>query len=343
MRPNKDILESRIPATRPMIACISIKIIHLFFITFLQFKSLCKDAKYSRIFVEIFRKMNTRRGNKNHNNNKKASFSKQRSSERNQKQEGESSSNKSFKKSAPKVSKQIDDGTIRLNKYIANSGVCSRRDADLYIQSGNVTVNGEVVVEMGYKVKPNDKVVFDGALLNPEKKVYVLLNKPKGFSTADDDRVSNAYELVKNASTAVLKPVGRMDKTTVGLLLFTNDNDLIQKFTNAAQHSSKLYHVSLDKNLKFEDLEKIQKGVYVNDHKVWVEEISYVEKQAKSEVGISVKTSNVKVVRAVFEGLGYNVIKLDRVVFAGLTKWGIARGQWRFLNEQEVINLKNIK
>lgn len=342
MRPIMDISENSIAVIRLTIAWISIKINHLFFIRLLQFKSLRKDAKYSRIFVEIFIKMNTRRGNKNQN--KKTSFSTQRSSDRNQKQEGMSGTSKSFKKSAPKVSKQSNiDGTIRLNKYIANSGVCSRRDADLYIQSGNVTVNGKVVVEMGFKVKPNDKVVFDGVLLNPEKKVYVLLNKPKGFSTSDDDRVSNAYELVKNASTSVLKPVGRMDKTTVGLLLFTNDNDLIQKFTNAAQHSLKLYHVSLDKNLKFEDLEKIQKGIYVNDHKVWVEDISYVEKQPKSEVGISVKTSNIKVIRAVFEQLGYNVIKLDRVMYAGLTKWGIARGQWRFLNEQEVINLKNIK
>ena len=134
-----------------------------------------------------------------------------------------------------------------------------------------------------------------------------------------------------------------MDKTTVGLILYTNDNDMIQKFTNAAQHSSKLYQVSLDKNLKFEDLEKIQTGVHINEHKVWVEEISYVDKQPKSEVGIKLKTSNVKVVRAVFEKLGYNVIKLDRVMFAGLTKWGIARGQWRFLTDQEVINLKNIK
>ena len=208
----------------------------------------------------------------------------------------------------------LKDDSMRLNKYIANSGVCSRRDADLYIQSGNVTVNGEVVIEMGYKVKPKDKVVFDGVLLNPEKKVYVLLNKPKGFAASEDEELSNAYELVRNASTSQLKPVGRMDKTTVGLILYTNDNDIIQKFTNAAQHSSKLYQVSLDKNLKFEDLEKIQTGVYINEHKVWVEEISYVDSQPKSEVGIKVKTSNVKVVRAVFEKLGYNVIKLDRVI-----------------------------
>lgn len=300
--------------------------------------------------------MNTRGGNNGNRNNRKPSFSKGESYDKN-KQDGKSSAskyNKPFKKDDKPFKKwdkpaktekpaAVKDDTIRLNKYISNSGVCSRRDADLYIQSGNVTVNGEVVTEMGYKVKPNDKVVFDGALLNPEKKVYVLLNKPKGFSTADDENVSSAYDLVRNASTSVLKPVGRMDKSTIGLLLFTNDNEMIQKFTNAAQHSSKLYQVSLDKNLKYEDLEKIQTGVYINEHKVWVEEVSYVENQPKSEVGIKVKTSNVKVVRAVFEKLGYNVIKLDRVMFAELTKWGIARGQWRFLTEQEVINLKNLK
>lgn len=300
--------------------------------------------------------MNTRGGNNGNRNNRKPSFSKGGPYDKN-KQDGKSSAskyNKPFKKDDKPFKKwdkpaktekpaAVKDDTIRLNKYISNSGVCSRRDADLYIQSGNVTVNGEVVTEMGYKVKPNDKVVFDGVLLNPEKKVYVLLNKPKGFSTADDENVSSAYDLVRNASTSVLKPVGRMDKSTIGLLLFTNDNEMIQKFTNAAQHSSKLYQVSLDKNLKYEDLEKIQTGVYINEHKVWVEEVSYVENQPKSEVGIKVKTSNVKVVRAVFEKLGYNVIKLDRVMFAGLTKWGIARGQWRFLTEQEVINLKNLK
>ncbi|RRJ91615.1 rRNA pseudouridine synthase [Paenimyroides tangerinum] len=239
------------------------------------------------------------------------------------------------------VLKKVSDD-IRLNKYIANSGVCSRRDADLYIQSGNVTVNGQVVTEMGHQVKPTDKVVFDGITLNPEKKVYVLLNKPKGFSTSEDDNVSSAYDLVRNASKYLLKPIGRMDKNTIGLLLYTNDNEMIQKFTNDAQRSSKLYQVSLDKNLKFEDLEKIQKGVYIKEHKVWVEDVNYVENEPKSEVGIKLKSSNVKIVRAVFESLGYNVLKQDRVMFAGLTKWGVTRGQYRFLTEQEVINLKNI-
>lgn len=305
--------------------------------------------------------MNKQGGNSGNRNNKKSSFTKKGSSDKskpNEKSVSGSNFKKTFKKddkpfkkwtndkpasstsSKPAVLKNDD---IRLNKYVANSGVCSRRDADLYIQSGNVTVNGEAITEMGYKVKPGDKVVFDGVLLNPEKKVYVLLNKPKGFSTSDDENVSSAYDLVRNASTSILRPVGRMDKSTVGLLLFTNDNEMIQKFTNTAQHSSKLYQVSLDKNLKFEDLEKVQTGVYINEHKVWVEEISYVENQPKSEIGIKLKSSNVKMVRMVFEKLNYNVIKLDRVMFAGLTKWGVTRGNWRFLTEQEVINLKNLK
>lgn len=299
--------------------------------------------------------MNTRGGNNGNRNNKKTSFSKSGSNDNKKSnfKADASKQGKPFKKDHKPFKKwdkrektdktDLKDDTIRLNKYISNSGVCSRRDADLYIQSGNVTVNGEVVTEMGYKVKPNDKVVFDGALLNPEKKVYVLLNKPKGFGASEDEELSNAYDLIRNASTSYLKPVGRMDKTTVGLILYTNDNDIIQKFTNAAQHSSKLYQVSLDKNLKYEDLEKIQTGVYINEHKVWVEEVSYVENQPKSEVGIKLKSSNVKIVRAVFEKLGYNVLKLDRMMFAGLTKWGLTRGQWRFLTEQEVINLKNIK
>lgn len=240
----------------------------------------------------------------------------------------------------PKPTVSEEEG-IRLNKFIANSGTCSRRDADLYIKSGNVKVNGVVVTEMGYKVKPNEVVVFDGITIVPEKKIYLLLNKPKGFSTAEEANGSSVQDLIRAASNYPLRPIGRMDKTSLGLLLFTNDHEMIEKFTNSAQRSSKLYQVSLDKNLKYEDLEKIQKGVTVNEHKVYVEEINYVENQPKSEVGVKVKTSNVKIVRLLFESLGYDVIKLDRVMFARLTKWGIARGQWRYLTSQEVINLKN--
>ena len=245
------------------------------------------------------------------------------------------------KSSQPKAKPTSDE--IRLNRYISNSGMCSRREADIYIQSGNVMVNGEVVIEMGYKVKPGDIVKFDGATITPEKKVYVLLNKPKNFSTSADGVRSNenVLSLVKNASKSQLQAVGRMDKTTTGLLLFTNDTELITKFTSANQRSSKLYHVSLDKNLKFEDLEKIKNGLYIDDHKIFVEEIDYIENEAKSEIGVKMKTANVKIVRKIFEELNYNVIKLDRVTFAGLTKKNLPRGNWRFLTDQEVINLKN--
>ena len=243
---------------------------------------------------------------------------------------------------APKRQKAADE--IRLNKYISNSGVCSRRDADIYIQSGNVKVNGVPVTEMGYLVKLNDVVNFDGVTLTPEKKEYILLNKPKNFTTALDEgqEYRNVLELVRGSTTSKIAPIGRMDKNTTGLLLFTNDTDMIRKFTLPNQKSSKIYQVSLDKNLKFEDLEKISKGLVLDGHRVFVEEISYIEKEAKSEVGLKLRSSNVKVVRAIFENFEYDVLRIDRVSFAGLTKKNLPRGNWRFLTDQEIINLKNV-
>ena len=242
---------------------------------------------------------------------------------------------------APKRAKAADE--MRLNKYISNSGICSRRDADIYIQSGNVKVNGIPVTEMGYLVKITDVVNFDGTTLTPEKKEYILLNKPKNFTTALDEGQENrnVLELVKGSTTSKIGAVGRMDKNTTGLLLFTNDTDMIRKFTLPSQKSSKIYQVSLDKNLKFEDLEKIQKGLVLEGHRVFVEEISYIDKEPKSEIGIKLRSSNVKVVRAIFENFDYDVLKIDRVAFAGLTKKNLPRGEWRHLTEQEIINLKN--
>lgn len=232
---------------------------------------------------------------------------------------------------------------IRLNKYVANSGVCSRRDADIYIQSGNVKVNGEVVTEMGYKVKLSDVVNFDGVTITPEKKEYILLNKPKNFSTEKNDNgATNSLQLVRMATNSKIEPVGRMDKSTTGLLLYTNDAEMVRKFTTPNQRSSKIYQVSLDKNLKFEDLEKVKNGITIDGHKVYVEEITYIENEPKSEIGIKMKTANVKIVRNIFEQMKYDVIKLDRVVFAGLTKKNLPRGNWRFLTDQEIINLKNV-
>ena len=233
---------------------------------------------------------------------------------------------------------------IRLNKYIANSGACSRRDADIYIQSGTVKVNGIPVTEMGYMVKPGDVVNFDGSTLTPEKKVYILLNKPKNFTTAMDEgqEYRNVLELVRGSTTAKIGAVGRMDKNTTGLLLFTNDTDMIRKFTLPSQKSSKIYQVSLDKNLKFEDLEKINKGLTLDGHRVFVEDVSYIDGEAKSEIGLQLRSSNVKVVRSIFEHFSYDVLRIDRVSFAGLTKKNLPRGTWRLLTEQEIINLKNV-
>ncbi|SHF93012.1 pseudouridine synthase [Flavobacterium defluvii] len=248
-----------------------------------------------------------------------------------------------FRKQNQPAKRQKASDEIRLNKYISNSGVCSRRDADIYIQSGNVKVNGVPVTEMGYLVKLNDVVNFDGVVLTPEKKEYILLNKPKNFTTALDEgqEYRNVLELVRGATNAKLAPVGRMDKNTTGLLLFTNDTDMVRKFSLPNQKSSKIYQVSLDKNLKFEDLEKISKGLILDGHRVFVEEVSYIEKEAKSEVGLKLKTSNVKVVRSIFEHFDYDVLRIDRVSFAGLTKKNLPRGNWRFLTDQEIINLKN--
>lgn len=242
---------------------------------------------------------------------------------------------------APKRPKVKDE--IRLNKYISNSGACSRRDADIYIQSGNVKVNGIPIIEMGYMVKPGDVINFDGAVLTPEKKEYILLNKPKNFTTSLDEGQEhrNVMELVRGSTNSKIAAVGRMDKNTTGLLLFTNDTDMIRKFGLPNQKSSKIYQVSLDKNLKFEDLEKIAGGVTLDGHRLAIEEVSYIDKEPKTEIGLKLKTSNVKVVRSIFENFQYDVLRIDRVSFAGLTKKNLPRGNWRFLTEQEIINLKN--
>ncbi|AXG74154.1 rRNA pseudouridine synthase [Flavobacterium arcticum] len=244
--------------------------------------------------------------------------------------------------SAPKTASNPDE--LRLNKYISNSGMCSRRDADIYIQSGNVKVNGQVITEMGHRVKLTDKVEFDGTTIMPEKKEYLLLNKPKNFSTSgDEDRdMRNVMELVRNATKAKLQPIGRMDKNTTGLLIFTNDSDMLRKFSLPNQKSFKIYQVSLDKNFKYDDMEKMSQGVTLDGHKLFIDEVSYIENESKNEIGIKLRTQNVRVVRAIFESFKYDVLRVDRVSYAGLTKKNLPRGNWRFLTEQEVINLKNV-
>ncbi|MEZ2413350.1 pseudouridine synthase [Muriicola sp. E247] len=234
-----------------------------------------------------------------------------------------------------------DAGLIRLNKYVANAGVCSRREADTYIAAGNVTVNGKTVTEMGFKVNRTDEVRFDGRLLNPEKKEYILLNKPKNFitTTRDEKGRRTVMELISNASNARLVPVGRLDRNTTGLLLFTNDGDLAKKLTHPRYGIRKIYHVELNKNLKADDLRKIQEGLMLEDGLIKVDDISYLNNAPKKEVGVEIHSGRNRIVRRIFEHLGYDVIKLDRVIFAGLTKKDLPRGHWRHLTQQEVINL----
>lgn len=249
---------------------------------------------------------------------------------------------KPIKQEAAKTEKNGDE--IRLNKYIANSGVCSRRDADIYIASGNVTVNGKIINELGHKVKLTDEVKFDGAHITPEKKVYVLLNKPKDFTTEMEvDNKKSIFDLVKAASKSVLLPVGRLDKNASGLILLTNDRPLITKLTHHQTPVKKIYHVNLDKNLKSEDLKKLEDGIKLEEGFVKPDEVSYVENAPKNEIGVQLRSSKNNVVRLLFEHLGYQVLKLDRVIYAGLTKKDLDRGRWRYLTPQEVINLKNLK
>lgn len=237
------------------------------------------------------------------------------------------------------------DSKIRLNKYLAHAGICSRREADTFIATGNVSVNGKVITEMGFKVNPTDEVRFNGELLKTEKKEYVLLNKPKNFitTTRDDKGRRTVMELVAKASKNRLIPVGRLDRNTTGLLLFTNDGDLAKKLTHPKHGVSKLYHVVLNKNVKAADLEKIRKGFHLDDGRVQVDEVSFTEQGGKSEVGIKIHSGKNRIVRKIFEHLGYDVVKLDRVLFAGLTKKDLPRGHWRHLNKQEIINLRNIQ
>ena len=234
---------------------------------------------------------------------------------------------------------------IRLNKYIANSGICSRREADTYIEHGSVEINGKLVTEMGYKVQPGDVVRFDGTSITPEQKKYVLLNKPKNYiTTMDDDRGrKTVMELIANASKERIYPVGRLDRNTTGLLLFTNDGDLAKKLTHPKHNVRKLYHASLDRKLELKDLEKLRGEVIIEGRKVFIDAISYVNGEPKSEIGIEIHSGINRIVRKIFEHVGYKVNKLDRVVFAELTKKNLPRGRWRELTNLEVSNLQIMK
>lgn len=237
------------------------------------------------------------------------------------------------------------EDNIRLNKYVSNAGVCSRREADVLIQTGVVSVNGKIVTELGYKIQPSDVVQYDGETINAEKKRYVLLNKPKGFITTMDDPRGRktVMTLVSKACRERIYPVGRLDRETTGLLLFTNDGDMAKKLTHPRYQARKLYHVELHKPVSREDLEKLLKGVDLEDGKTKVDKAEYVEDKSSREIGVELHSGKNRIVRRLFEALGYNVVKLDRVQFAGLTKKDLPRGMFRHLTEQEVAFLKMTK
>ena len=231
---------------------------------------------------------------------------------------------------------------IRLNKYLANAGVCSRREADEFIQAGVVTVNGNVVTELGTKVVRTDEVKFHDQPVTLEKKVYVLLNKPKDYVTTSDDpqQRKTVMDLVKNVCPERIYPVGRLDRNTTGVLLLTNDGDLASKLTHPKFLKKKVYHVYLDKNVTAHDMQQIATGIELEDGEIHADDIQYASDTDKSQVGIEIHSGKNRIVRRIFESLGYRVVKLDRVQFAGLTKKNLRRGDWRFLTEKEVEMLR---
>ena len=250
----------------------------------------------------------------------------------------------SLKKRIEYKEEHVDpDEPIRLNKYLANAGVCSRREADEFITSGAVKVNGEVVTELGTKVKRSDEVLFNENPVSIEKKVYILLNKPKDYVTTSDDpqQRKTVMDLVKDACPERIYPVGRLDRNTTGVLLLTNDGELASKLTHPKFLKKKVYHVFLDKNASTEDLQKIADGIELEDGEVHADSIEYADERDHSQVGIEIHSGRNRIVRRIFESLGYRVVKLDRVQFAGLTKKNLRRGDWRFLTEKEVDMLRS--
>ena len=244
-------------------------------------------------------------------------------------------------RSYPKYNPNKVTGDIRLNRFVAQSGLCSRREADDFITAGLVSVNGVIVTELGTKVKPTDVVKFNDERLQGEKNVYLVLNKPKGYVTTleDDHAEKTVMELVKNACKERIYPVGRLDKNSLGLLLFTNDGDITRQLTHPSLRKKKIYEVTLDKALTRADLEQLAEGITLEDGDIYFDEISYIKDDKKS-VGVEIHSGRNRIVRRMFEHLGYKVTKLDRVYYAGLTKKNLKRGAWRFLTSDEVARLK---
>lgn len=235
----------------------------------------------------------------------------------------------------------FNENAVRLNKFLSNAGICSRREADVLIATGVISVNGEIITELGHKIGPSDVVKYDEETIRAETKRYVLLNKPKGFITSSDDPYGRktVMSLVKKACKERVYPIGRLDKETTGLLLFTNDGDMAKKLTHPKHRATQLYDVELNKPFKSEDMEKLQKGVELEDGTSRFEQVEYV-KGSPRELGVEVRGGKNQIVRRTFEAIGYEVVKLDRVSFAGLTKKDLPRGYYRHLTEKEVAFLK---
>lgn len=244
--------------------------------------------------------------------------------------------------SAPTKPKDVSEG-IRLNKYIASTGICSRREADELISQGLITINGEPVTEMGKKVVPGDDVRYNGERLKEEKLVYIIMNKPKDFVTTvkDPHAKKTVLDIIGDSCKERIFPVGRLDKNTTGVLLLTNDGDLTKKLTHPKHKRKKIYHVFLDKSVTKADFDKILNGVTLEDGPIHADALSYTSTENKKQVGIEIHSGKNRIIRRIFEHLGYKVYKLDRVYFAGLTKKGLKRGQWRFLSPAEVSILKS--
>ena len=247
-----------------------------------------------------------------------------------------------YDKESPKKQEFEFDSNIRLNRFIAHAGICSRREADEYIKAGVVSVNGKIITELGVKVSVTDAIRFNGRIINSEKPTYVLLNKPKDFVTTMEDphATKTVIDLIKSGCKERVYPVGRLDKNTTGVLLLTNDGDLSSKLTHPKYEKMKIYHVVLEKNLKSSDYEKIIEGFSLDDGPFKVDAINYIDKEDHKQLGIEIHSGRNRIVRRIFESLGYKVRKLDRVYFAGLTKKGIPRGKWRFLDDKEIAMLK---
>lgn len=242
-----------------------------------------------------------------------------------------------------KVDQQIKDpkAGMRLNKYIANAGICSRREADIFIAAGSVSVNGKPVTEMGYKVKLDDEVKFDGRTINPQAKEYYLLNKPQGFHTSGKIEHQNktALNLLHKVTNAKLEPIGRLENSACGLILYTNDGTLAKKLGNAKKGIPQVYELQLNKVFAIEDMETLKKGVLIEGYKVYVDEVSYINNKSQYHIGLEIKSMRPKIVPKLMTKLGYEIIKMDRTVFGNLTKLNLPRGHFRTLKKEEVIHL----